>query len=178
MRNRRSALLLVLLAGCTAATVAVPKNRYGLEVVPDVVTYRRLASADPDKQLVDIQRFIPSIHVDVRYATTNNFMYRQLYPVVRVFLRRPAAVALRAVQSELATGHLGLEVFDGYRPYRITEQMWEPYKNPDFVADPSAKVRRGRLEGRRPNKAESAGGGHHTRRPRQSLTVCRRQCSR
>jgi D-alanyl-D-alanine dipeptidase len=143
MRNRRSALLLVLLTACTAATIAIPKNRYGLEVVPDVVTYRRLAGADPDKQLVDIQRFIPSIHVDVRYATTNNFMHRQLYPVARVFLRRPAAVALRAVQSELATGHLGLEVFDGYRPYRITEQ-WEPYRNPDFVADPSKGSRHNR----------------------------------
>jgi zinc D-Ala-D-Ala dipeptidase len=144
MRNRRSALLLVLLAGCTAATIAIPKNRYGLEVVPDVVTYRRLAGADPDKQLVDIQRFIPSIQVDVRYATTNNFMHRQLYPVARVFLRRPAAIALRAVQSELAADHLGLGVFDGYRPYRITEEMWEPYKNPDFVADPSKGSRHNR----------------------------------
>jgi zinc D-Ala-D-Ala dipeptidase len=144
MRIRRSALLVILLAACAAATVAIPKNRYGLEVVPDLGTYQRLVHSDPDKQLVDLQAFIPSIALDVRYATSNNFMQRQLYPVARVFLRRPAALALRDVQTELAGAHLGLKVFDGYRPYRITEAMWEPIKNPDFVADPSKGSRHNR----------------------------------
>jgi D-alanyl-D-alanine dipeptidase len=144
MRNRRSLFFLVVLAACTSTAVSIPKNRYGLEVVPDLATYQRLARTDSDKELVDIQRFIPSMEVDVRYATTNNFMHRQLYPVARVYLRRAAAAALRDVQSELAAGHLGLRVFDGYRPYRITEAMWEPYKNPDFVADPSKGSRHNR----------------------------------
>jgi D-alanyl-D-alanine dipeptidase len=144
MRNRSSLFFLVVLAACTSASLPIPKNQYGLEIVPDVATYRRLVRTDPEKELVDIQRFIPSIEIDVRYATTNNFMHRQLYPVARVYLRRPAALALRAVQSELAADHLGLAVFDGYRPYRITEAMWEPYKNPDFVADPGKGSRHNR----------------------------------
>ena len=144
MRTRLSLSLLVVLAACCSGTVAVPTNRYGLKVVPDLATYQKLMRSDRDKELVDVQQFVPSIAIDVRYATTNNFMHRQLYPVARVFLRRPAAVALRSVQSELAARHLGLEVFDGYRPYRITEAMWEPYRNPDFVADPSKGSRHNR----------------------------------
>ena len=31
---------------------------------------------------------------------------------------------------------LGLKIFDGYRPYSVTEKMWEPIKDDRYVADP------------------------------------------
>jgi D-alanyl-D-alanine dipeptidase len=127
-----------------ASSVSIPKNRYGLAVVPDLATYERLAAADPDNRLVDLQSFIPGITLDIRYATTNNFMHQQLYPVAKAYLRYPAAVALRDVQNELAKDNLGLKIFDAYRPYSITERMWEPIRNPDFVADPSKGSRHNR----------------------------------
>ena len=134
--------LLILLACATAP--AIPKNQYGLEVVRDLRTYQRLVALDPDKQLVNVQREIPGVVIDVRYATANNFMHTPLYPIARVFLRAPAARALRDVQSDLARDHLGLKIFDGYRPYSITERMWEPIRNPDFVADPAKGSRHNR----------------------------------
>jgi D-alanyl-D-alanine dipeptidase len=84
------------------------------------------------------------VALDLRYATTNNFMHEQLYPVAKAYLRAPAARALAGVQRELAAQNLGLKVFDGYRPYSITEKMWEPIKNPDFVADPAKGSRHNR----------------------------------
>jgi len=63
-------------------------------------------------------------------------MHEQLYPIAKAYLRYPAAVALRDVQAELAKENLGLKIFDAYRPYRITEKMWQP-KNVGFVADPA-----------------------------------------
>ena len=133
---------LAFLVAC-ATTQTVPANKYGLHVVPDYATYVRMAEADPDKRLVDISR-IPGLRVDVRYATINNFMHQQLYPISRVFLRAPAARALENVERELEAKGLGLKVFDGYRPYAVTERMWEPIKNPDFVADPSKGSRHNR----------------------------------
>lgn len=133
---------LVLFVACSTAPQLKP-NKYGLVVVPDYATYQRLANADPDKRLVDVST-IPGVRLDVRYATTNNFMHQQLYPVAKAFLRAPAARALRDVQQELAQEGLGLKVFDGYRPYSITERMWEPIKNPDFVADPAKGSRHNR----------------------------------
>jgi len=91
-----------------------------------------------------VQQAAPGVVLDVRYATTNNFMHQQLYPVARAFLRAPAAAALAEVQRELSAQRLGLKVFDGYRPYRITERMWEPIRNPDFVADPAKGSRHNR----------------------------------
>ena len=144
--KRASNIVFLLLAAVSIAACAtapsVPLNRYGLAVVPDLATYERLVRADPDKRLVDVQSL--GIPVDVRYATSDNFMHAVLYPVAKSFVRAPAARALAAIERELAPKGLGLKVYDGYRPYRVTVAMWEPVKNPDFVADPSKGSRHNR----------------------------------
>ena len=142
MRRALGPLLLLVLS-CSAAT-SIPTNKYGLQVVPDRASYERLAKADPAQELVDLSTFIPGLALEVRYASTNNFMNRTLYPVAKAYLRRPAAEALRNVQTDLAKEGLALKVFDAYRPYRVTEMMWEPIKNPDFVADPAKGSRHNR----------------------------------
>ncbi|HEX7151151.1 MAG TPA: M15 family metallopeptidase [Thermoanaerobaculia bacterium] len=139
---RRLIPLLLLVAACASAP-DIPANRYGLRVVPDAATYERLAAANAETRLVDLST-IPGVRLDIRYATDNNFMKTTLYPVAKAYLRAPAARALAAVQQELAADGLGLKVFDGYRPYSITERMWEPIKNPDYVADPSKGSRHNR----------------------------------
>ena len=129
------AALFFVVAAC-ASTPQIPANRYGLRVVPDVATYERQVAANPGKRLVDLEKFIPGLPIDIRYATTNNFMHEQLYPIAKAYLRYPAALALRDVENELARENLGLKIFDAYRPYGITEKMWSP-KNVGFVADPA-----------------------------------------
>ena len=139
---RHPAAVLLFLACATAPQIA--PNRYGLRVVPDLATYERLVRADPSQQLVDLA------HVHSGRSHRHPLRHAQqlhappLYPVARAFLRRPAAEALRGVESDLAKEGLGLKIFDGYRPYSITEQMWEPIKNPDFVADPRKGSRHNR----------------------------------
>lgn len=128
---KKLAALLLIAVAC--ATTHPP-------VVRSVAEYDRLVAADPDKRLLEIT----DIPRDVRYATTDNFMHQKLYPVAKVFLRRPAAIALHDVERELAREGLGLKLFDGYRPYRITVQMWKPIRNPDFVADPAKGSRHNR----------------------------------
>lgn len=143
VRRVTASVALLLIVACTTAPSITP-NKYGLRVVPDLATYERIARIDPGQRLLDLGAFLPAVVIDVRYATTNNFMKQVLYPVGKAWLRRPAAVALREVQNELKAWGLGLKIFDGYRPYRITEKMWEPIRNPDFVADPARGSRHNR----------------------------------
>jgi len=128
---RKLIALLLIAAACATAHPLVVKS---------MAEYKRLVASDPDERLVEIT----DIPRDVRYATTDNFMHQQLYPVSKVFLRRPAAIALHDVERELAREGLGLKVFDGYRPYRVTVRMWKPIRNPDFVADPAKGSRHNR----------------------------------
>jgi D-alanyl-D-alanine dipeptidase len=93
---------------------------------------------DPD--LVDVTKLDPTIRLDIRYATPNNFMGRPVYTQPRAFLQRPAAEALvRANQSLRAKGY-GIIIFDAYRPWSVTKSLWdaatEAERKNNFVANP------------------------------------------
>ncbi len=112
-------------------------NKYGLWVIKNIPTLITTIKHDNNKQMMDIKKVIPHIVIDLRYATTNNFMHKKLYPTVATtYIRLPAAIALQRVQNELTEIGLGLKIFDAYRPYSVTEKMWEPIKDDRYVADP------------------------------------------
>lgn len=93
--------------------------------------------ADYDTTLwTDISRIQPDILVDLRYATTNNFLEKQLYECARCFLRPQTAKALQKVHLELREKGYGLLVWDCYRPQSVQRKMWEVMPNPNYVANP------------------------------------------
>jgi len=95
------------------------------------------APAVTPSQLVDVAQVAPSIRLDMRYATTNNFMGKQLYPVARCLLRPPVAQALAKVQAVLEQEGLSLKLWDCYRPLSIQEEMWAIVPDPRYVANPN-----------------------------------------
>jgi D-alanyl-D-alanine dipeptidase len=113
-----------------------------LHVVTDLATYRQQVAADPDKELIDVSTL--GIRTEIRYATDNNFMKRPLYPVAKAFLRKPVALALKEVQDDLEAIGFTIKVYDGYRPWTITNEMWNQIHDPDYVADPSKGSRHNR----------------------------------
>ena len=86
---------------------------------------------------VDIEQMIPSIKIQMIYATHDNFVKKSVYPIAKCFLRRGTALKLLKVQKELQVLNLGLLVYDGYRPLSIQKIFWELTPNRDYVADPS-----------------------------------------
>jgi D-alanyl-D-alanine dipeptidase len=91
--------------------------------------------------LVELITLDPTIKLDIRYAATNNFMGKVVYPEARAFLQRPAAEALLAAHRELARDGYGLMIHDGYRPWAITKLFWDMAAGTpmqDFVADPKS----------------------------------------
>lgn len=75
--------------------------------------------------LIDIRLVEPTIMVEARYATADNFTGAPLpgYEVNRALLRREAASALARVQKRARSEGFALKVFDGYRPVRATLAM-------------------------------------------------------
>ncbi len=99
---------------------------------------------EPD--LVELTTLDPTIKLDVRYATSNNFVGRPVYTEARAFLQRPAARALLRAHRALAAKGYGLLVFDGYRPWTVTKLFWDvtPPDKHQFVADPKEGSRHNR----------------------------------
>jgi len=96
--------------------------------------------------LVELTKFDPSIKLDVRYATTNNFLGSIFYSQPRAFLQRPAAEAVARANRKLREMGYGLLVHDGYRPWYVTKVFWDatPQDKKIFVADPSQGSRHNR----------------------------------
>ena len=117
---------------------SLPLSKYGVPVLSDVKFYQTMVLTDSNKQMVDVKTMIPGIVLDLRYAGSNNFMRRPMYPgrVNTTWLRLPVARALAAVQRELKERGMGLKIFDAYRPYSVTEKFWELVLNEKYVADP------------------------------------------
>ncbi len=94
-------------------------------------------SLQANHDLVDIQKINPSIRLDIRYATTNNFTQRKVYSHAKCYVRAHVAKKLDAVQKELESMDLGLVVFDGYRPLDVQKLFWQLVPDPRYVAPPT-----------------------------------------
>jgi D-alanyl-D-alanine dipeptidase len=98
------------------------------------------AEAGPFRKpdLVELVTLDPAIHLDVRYANSNNFLSTPVYTQARAFMQRPAAQALLRVLYKLRPLGYGLLIHDAYRPWYVTKIFWDatPPEGKIFVADP------------------------------------------
>ncbi|WP_236171402.1 M15 family metallopeptidase [Pseudomonas pseudonitroreducens] len=74
---------------------------------------------------VYLDQVLKSARYDVRYAGTDNFVGEPIdgYRTARIILTREAAVALAAVEQDVALSGLALKIFDGYRPQRAVDEF-------------------------------------------------------
>jgi D-alanyl-D-alanine dipeptidase/esterase/lipase len=112
------------------------KVNYGLKATK-IDEYKASLKTNPDNELIDLEKFIPSIVLDVRYATTNNFTKERIYDLPKAYSRKPVAIALKKAQEEFAKLGYGIKVYDGYRPYSATIKFYEVMKGDTmYVASP------------------------------------------
>ncbi|MBE7175662.1 MAG: M15 family metallopeptidase [Mucilaginibacter polytrichastri] len=128
--------LFFLLVGFLGVKTALAAPADSLYIIRDQKIYAKTVRADKNMQLVELKKIIPDITLDIRYATSNNFMRRKMYAQARAFSRLPVALALKKVQAELKQKGYGLKIFDGYRPYAVTQDFYRFASNKTFVADP------------------------------------------
>jgi D-alanyl-D-alanine dipeptidase len=96
--------------------------------------------------LVELVRLDPSIKLEIRYATTNNFLGTRFYDEPRAFLQRPAAEAVVRAHHALRALGYGLLIHDAYRPWYVTKMFWDavPLDTRWLVADPAEGSRHNR----------------------------------
>lgn len=106
--------------------------------------YRQLVARDSSFALVNLQEFLPGLLTDIRYATKNNFTKKKLYPKAAVYTRLSVAIALKKIRAELNAKGYDLLIYDAYRPYSITVEMWEYVKDDRYAATPEKGSRHNR----------------------------------
>src|SRR6185312_1953480 len=144
--HRKLTLLAFL---CSAITFAAQQADTTFRITPlrPVEELRKEAlAAQPPREtghfrkpdLVELVKLDPTIKLDIRYATTNNFLSTPMYSQTRAFMQGPAAEALVRANHELKKQGYGLLIHDAYRPWYVTKMFWEatPDDKKIFVADP------------------------------------------
>ncbi|HXR39460.1 MAG TPA: M15 family metallopeptidase [Terracidiphilus sp.] len=96
--------------------------------------------------LVELNKLDPTIKLDVRYATSRNFLGSPLYLEPRAYMQRPAAEAVVRASQRLRQLGYGLLIHDSYRPWYVTKMFWEgtPPEKRIFVANPAKGSRHNR----------------------------------
>ena len=80
---------------------------------------------DGKQAFVDIGQEIPTIMLDVRYASNDNFTGRPIigYKAAKIYISHEAAAVLKLIQAELQSEGLSLKIFDAYRPQRAVDDF-------------------------------------------------------
>ncbi len=124
-----------LISCATPASIA--HSRYGLKVISSKAGYIKSVKLDSTKRMVALSNFIVPLNTDWRYASSANFTGKALYKNPLACMRIEAAEALYRVNEELKQQHLGLKLFDSYRPYSVTMKMWEAVPDDRYAANPA-----------------------------------------
>ena len=87
--------------------------------------------------LVRVYDIDPTIVIDLRYATENNFTGKQVYPVSVCLLRKETARKLAAANAEFNKDGYRIKIWDAYRPPSVQKIFWELVPDERYVANPA-----------------------------------------
>ena len=146
---RLALLFLVLLCTCdTSVSPALsrggraPEERTVLQAgfpITPLVTPVVLPPPPPDydtTEWTELTRLDSTIELELRYASTDNFMERKIYDCGRCFYRPKVARALAAAHKKLKARGLGLKMYDCYRPGPYQQRLWDVLPDARYVANP------------------------------------------
>ena len=117
-------LILAFAVAASAASAQQPAIFRIKPVRPVAELEKEALKASPPKEtgdllktdLIDVAAMDSSIHLDVRYATTDNFLSMKVYASARAVAQRPAAQALLRAHHTLMKQGYGVLIHDAYRP--------------------------------------------------------------
>ncbi|MCB0947726.1 MAG: D-alanyl-D-alanine dipeptidase [Mycobacterium sp.] len=121
--------LVVAVVGATSASASAAP-------IPPVSEEARAAG------FVDVRGVVPDAVIDLRYATSNNFVGAPLYPAgARCLVHESLVPGLATAADVLRRGGERLVFWDCYRPHDVQVAMFEAVPNPAWVARPGPSAR-------------------------------------
>ena len=138
----------LLLSGCgrqapsatptpTPEATAAPTIEARLEPTPTPTPTPTPPPEVPDDTLVNVQDYLPSVFVDLRYATENNFTGQVIYDFTEAQLRYGTVKKLALAADTLAQQGYALLIWDACRPVSAQFRLWAVCPDSTYVANPN-----------------------------------------
>ena len=92
---------------------------------------------DIHTKFVNIEQLSSDFVLDMKYATTDNFLKQKVYDCPKCYLRKATAKALLEAQKDFIRRGYAIKIFDCYRPLSIQKKMWKILPGTHYVANPA-----------------------------------------
>lgn len=106
------------------------------QVIETTETKKTLETPSKDTSFINIQSISSDFVLDLKYATSDNFLKQKVYDCPECFLRINTAKALvKANQDFIKLGYR-IKLYDCYRPLNVQKKMWQILPGTHYVANP------------------------------------------
>ncbi|TBX65176.1 peptidase M15 [Flavobacterium silvisoli] len=119
-------LLLFCLASCKSTYLDSKKSAHLLDI----------AQEKDDNVFVNLKNYSNDFVYDMKYATTDNFLNKQVYPCAECFLKVKTVKSLLEANKAFLNKGYRIKLYDCYRPRDIQKKMWKIVPNANYVANP------------------------------------------
>lgn len=86
---------------------------------------------------VNIADILPDAKIELPFVTSDNFANTQLYPFELALMQSTSAQKLKIAQELFLADGYTIVIWDVYRPYSVSKEIYDIFKDPKLVADPS-----------------------------------------
>lgn len=90
-----------------------------------------------DSDFVLVSDYLPSVSVELQYATIENFTEQVIYDFEDAYLRYGTVKKLELVCQELEQQGLYLKIWDAFRPTQAQYSLWDICPDSKYVANPN-----------------------------------------
>ena len=133
-------LFCLLVSGCARGgekQVPTATDLPAVVITPTVPTPSKPEKEPNDDDFVRVQDYIPSVVVDLKYATNDNISGQVIYDFTDAYLRYGTVKKLIPVQATLQKQGYRLKIWDAFRPVQAQFVLWEAYPVSAYVANPN-----------------------------------------
>lgn len=116
----------LLFISCKSNYLSSKKNSILLDITTEV----------DSTTFVNLRNYSNDFVYDMKYATTDNFLNKKVYPCDECFLRVKTVKALLEANKAFEEKGFRIKLYDCYRPKAIQKKMWKLVPDANYVANP------------------------------------------
>lgn len=90
-----------------------------------------------DSTFVNLNDYSKDFVLEMKYATTDNFLKAKVYECEACYLRLKTIQALIEANNDFIRKGYRIKIFDCYRPLDVQKKMWKIVPDANYVANPS-----------------------------------------
>jgi len=97
------------------------------EIINEILVEDLLSGVKKRSHLVNVEEVVPGVIVDMEFAKEDNYIGTRMYPIQLSLLQNSTAIKLKKAQALFAQDGYTIVIWDAYRPYSVTVEMFENF---------------------------------------------------